>query len=89
MMMSPKSYVDKLANKYYEELLEKKNKLIEEINESERVEQENTSDFFMSPSPDVRYQCNLEYLAELCILISNKYRDIKMQQDLKYAIDLQ
>ena len=33
----------------------------------------NPKEIIMSPSPEVKYQCNLMYLGKLCELISEKY----------------
>ena len=73
MMISPKTYIEDFKEKSYEELLEEKKRLNKEIEEFENGKNKFSS-YIISPSPDVRYQCNLEYMAELCNLISEKYR---------------
>ncbi len=71
MMMSPEVYIDEQKNKSYDELLKEKERLVKDIEQYE-----NNPDFeeiIIDPSPDVRYQCNLEYLSELCKLIADKF----------------
>ena len=74
MMIGPETYLKQIKDKSYEELLEEKRKLIEKINNFENSDNIETI-FFIDPSPEVQYQCNLEYLAKLCTLLAEKYRD--------------
>lgn len=72
MMISPEMFVDLHKDKKYKDLLPIRDKLIEDI----RAFEANAYDPKMNsicPSPDVRYQMNLEYLGKLCELISEKY----------------
>lgn len=78
MMIGPKTYIEQFEDKSYEELLVEKKNLINKISEFED-ENYKILDIVVEPSPDVRYQCNLEYLAELCILIAEKYRKNKIE----------
>lgn len=71
MMMSPESFIKLHKDKSYKELLQIRDKLVEEIWAFERNTHD--SDFYIHPSPEVVYQCNLMYLGELCKLISEKY----------------
>ena len=71
-MISPEVYIDRFKDMSYEELLIEKARLIQEISNFENSQNSN-KDFIISPSPEVRYQCNLEYLSKLCALISKKY----------------
>ncbi len=73
MMVSSENFIADLKNKSYKELLEIRDDLNREL-----VNFENTnipqSEYQISPSPDVVYQCNLEYLSRLCLLIAEKFR---------------
>jgi hypothetical protein len=72
MMRSPESYVDDLKDKPYEDLIKEKDKLIKNI---QRFENNQIADleFYINPSPEVIYQCNLLYLSELCKLVHDKF----------------
>lgn len=74
MMSSPEEYIEFRKNKSYAELVEEKNKLIAEIKRFENGEI-HTGTRVMNPTPEVIYQCNLEYLSVLCKMIVDKYRD--------------
>ncbi len=73
MMRSPQSYVNDLKNASFETLikeLERRYKQVKEI-EKDAFDPERRSEAWkICPMPDVRYQMYLEYLAELCNLIS-------------------
>lgn len=89
MMIGPKTYIKEFETKSYEELLEEKKKLNKKIDEFENKRIE-LSGIIISPSPEVVYQCNLEYLSELCNLIAKKYREKKLQEaqnEFKIKID--
>ena len=75
-MDSPQNYVERLANKSYDELLIERDRLIKEICEFENGTGENYNSV-VKPSPDTIYQCHLQYLSELCKLILSKYRKNK------------
>lgn len=72
MMISPESFIRKHIDKTYSELLCVRDELMAEIRDFEKGKFIST-DIIISPSPEVRYQCNLEYLGKLCQLISEKY----------------
>ena len=72
MMISPKGFIQQYIEKSYAELLCVRDGLIEQICNFEKCK-DNTTEIMMSPSPEVIYQCNLEYLGRLCQLISEKY----------------
>lgn len=74
MMISPSCFIETKKNMSYAELVEEKDKLIAEINRFERGEIY-PKERAIAPSPEVVYQCNLSYLAELCKLIVDKYHD--------------
>ena len=72
MMISPDGYIEGYKNKPYKELLTVRDKLLEEI----RAFEDHTYNpelEMIHPSPEVVYQCNLEYLGKLCELIAEKY----------------
>ncbi len=81
-MIGPKAYIQEWENKSYEELLEEKKRLNQKIEEYENHPEE-SSEVTISPSLDVRYQCNLEYMAELCSLIAKKYQTRTTEESKK------
>lgn len=80
MMISPISFINERKNLSYEELLLERDKLIEDIRAFENHSYDPELDL-IQPSPDVVYQCNLEYLGILCDLISKKYNQKCAMQD--------
>lgn len=74
MMSSPEEFAEMRKDKSYAELVKEKNELLAEITRFENGEI-HTGTRVMNPPPEVIYQCNLEYLSELCKLIVDKYRD--------------
>ena len=70
MMISPDIYIEQLKYKSYAELLPIKDELVDEIR---YFEEHPNDDVIMHPSPEVIYQCNLNYLSNLCDLIAKKY----------------
>ena len=77
MMISPDAFIEEQKDKTYQELLAERNKLIREIKQYESGEE--SEHIIINPSPDVRYQCNLQYLAKICELIAKKYNEQKME----------
>jgi len=72
MMISPNMFVDEYKDKPYTELIEIRDNLIAEIKSFE-ANKDNSTGFMIEPSPEVVYQCNLQYLGKLCELIADKY----------------
>lgn len=72
MMISPETFIEEYKDKSYIELIKVRDELLEEIRRFENKGQDSMG-FMISPSPEVRYQCNLLYLGKLCELISEKY----------------
>jgi len=70
-MISPNNYYDLQKDKTYEELLIERFELIKSVEAFESSK--NDENIEVSPSPDVRYQMELQYLAKLCELIAEKY----------------
>ncbi len=76
MMIPPELYIEELENADYLELIEERNRLISRIKSFEMDDMKDKGGIEMDvcPSPDVRYQFNLKYLAQLCNLMQEKYR---------------
>ena len=85
MMISPDTFVDQHKNKSYRELLNVRDELIESLREYENSSKTEAS-FLVEPSPDVVYQCHLEYLGKLCPLIADKFSEEYIFKD-EYCLD--
>lgn len=74
MMVSPMGYLEGVKKLSYAELIKEKNQLIREINRYEKgkIKQE---EYIIDPALEVVYQMNLEYLAELCKYMSERYNE--------------
>lgn len=72
MMISPGGFIEEYRDKKYKELLPVRDELIESIRAFEADTDRSGEGWMMHPSPEVIYQCNLEYLGKLCELISEK-----------------
>ncbi|MDP3385786.1 MAG: hypothetical protein Q8S24_01025 [Eubacteriales bacterium] len=72
MMISPEGFIQECIDMTYSELICVRDELIEEIRNFEKCKV-NPSEIMINPSPEVTYQCNLDYLGSLCELISKKY----------------
>ena len=78
MMISPSVYVERLKDVPYKELMKHRDELIRSIRRFEKNEQKgdrSDPDWNYCPSPEVRYQCELEYLAALCTLMHERYNE--------------
>ena len=76
MMISPGYYVKRFTDSSYQELMDERDRLLKSIKNYEELEKKGDrsgDDWQINPSPNVRYQCNLEYLAQLSILMCEKY----------------
>ncbi len=76
MMLDPKSYIESMKDEPFENLIEARNTLIDEIKDLEEIALKKGDDkgsYNCSPSPGVKYQVEHEYLAELCLLIRERY----------------
>jgi hypothetical protein len=90
MMISPQSYVNSLKNKSYAALIRERKRLVAWINRYERNEMAGDRtgvEWGICPMPDVQYQCNLLYLAELCAFMSHKYNLDYVGEDRTLADD--
>ena len=79
-MISPEVFTEQHANKTYEELIEVRNDLINNIKRFEAMPQNEEPDFIICPGPDVVYQMNHEYLSKICLLIIQKFQE---QQEIE------
>lgn len=80
-MLSPSAFIEfKCKGKSYKELLKMRDEFLEEIYafENGNIAPEAK---MINPSPEVIYQMNLEYLGELCKLISDTYNSEVVWKD--------
>lgn len=84
MMVSPGTFIMNYSKCSYAELIKVRDELINEIREYEQQEMtgnRNSEEWMIMPSPDVRYQMNFDYLAELLRLMSEKYQEDTVMVD--------
>ncbi|MCR5566720.1 MAG: hypothetical protein K6F61_07690 [Clostridiales bacterium] len=84
MMTSPGNYIKRLKDAPYTELIKERDELIESIRKFEKAElagDRSDPAWGMCPSPDVQYQCDLEYLSELCNFMQEKYNNEYVWED--------
>ena len=75
MMISPESYINQHKETSYAELLNIRDKLIIKVRNYETNKNNVFDEAIVHPSPEVVYQCNLQYLAKLFELIAQKYSE--------------
>lgn len=78
MIISPSGYVSRIEDAEYYALIEERGRLVAYIIQYEKNEKagdRTSEEWFRDPRPDVRYQMHLEYLAELCQLMHEKYNE--------------
>ena len=78
MMISPEMFREGLKDKSYMELIRERDRLIRFIRKFEKDEMAgDRSDpgWRICPAPDVQYQMYLEYLANLCRMMQEKYNE--------------
>ena len=76
MMISPQGYIEEHKNDTFEELIKEREELIDAIKHLEKLvfsDDRMSEEWMIHPGPDVLYQMSLEYLAELCNFMSEKY----------------
>lgn len=76
MMISPQSYISRFKSAKYTDLIKERDRLINELREFEQNEMtgdRSGEEWLMDPNPEVMYQCSLDYLAELCVLMRDRY----------------
>ena len=84
MMMSPEMYAEEHRDDSFEELIETRNVLVDELRTLEKIvfdKEQKGNAWDICPEPDVQYQMTLEYLARLCVLLSNKFNDEVVNTD--------
>ena len=72
MMISPEYYRKTIEEYEIPELIKERDKLIREIRRFEK-NKIRLEERMISPSPEVVYQCNNEYLIQVIILINKKF----------------
>lgn len=78
MMISPRGYIEHFKDADYNTLIKERDELIAYIVEYEKKEKagdRSGDEWMINPSPDVCYQVYLEYLAEMCKLMHQKYNE--------------
>lgn len=78
MMISPEAYIEEFKNATYTELINERKRLIKYIAAYEKNEMSGnrtSKERQVCPSPEVKYQCYLEYLAILCTYMQKKYSE--------------
>ena len=78
MMIAPITFIDELKDADYDTLIKERDELIRAIRsfeESDKRGDRSGEEWNICPSSEVRYQCNLEYLAELCAYMKEKYNE--------------
>ena len=88
MMISPEVYLSQLESATYEELISARKELIASIDEYEEKEKNNGHSelgWCIGPSPEVRYQCHLDYLSALCTFMKRKYNEEYVWGDKKLS----
>ena len=92
MMNSPEGYIEGHKSDEYLELIKERDSLIcriKNFEKNEMVGNRDSLEWAFNPSPDVRYQCYLDYLAHLCDFMREKYRreyvfgERKLSEDVK------
>ena len=88
MMISPKTYIEQMKDATYEELISERKALIKFIDAYEKKERKGDrsgAEWQTHPTPDVRYQCYLEYCADLCSYMREKYNEEYVWGDKKLS----
>ena len=77
MMNSPQGYVEYCKQYSYEELIQEREELLDAIRDLEKklFSGDKKDDYIVSPSPEVRYQVKLEYLAALSEYMQQRYNE--------------
>ena len=78
MMISPDYFAEERKNLSYPELIRERDELISYLQDFEKKEKagdRSDPEWRYHPSPVVRYQMHLEYLAALCGMMHKKYNE--------------
>ncbi len=76
MMIGPESYMDRIKDASYEELITEWDGMIHFLQEYEKLEKAGDRtgpEWSIHPQPDVRYQVYMDYLAVLIPFMRKKY----------------
>ena len=80
MMASPDEFALDLEGKSYQELRKGREELVKAVESFERERLEHAEEgcalpgeMHIDPGPDVQYQMNLEYLAQVCEMLSEQF----------------
>lgn len=76
MMISPQGYIDEVRDYPYDKLIKERNKLVNSIKRFEKsyfTGDKSGDEWHYCPSPDVVYQCELEYLSQLCDFMQERF----------------
>ncbi len=76
MMISPDMFIESCEEMTFQQLIVERKRLCRDIAGLEKIvyDKENPKEAYcVHPSPDVQYQMELEYLAELCKFLKGKY----------------
>ena len=77
-MISPSSYVNRLKDKLYPDLIKERDRLIRLMQQYEQAEMagDRSDPAWMEfPQPSTQYQMHFEYLAALCQMMQEKYNE--------------
>lgn len=78
MMISPQTYISRFKFANYTDLIKERDRLIDELQRFEKNVMNGDrsgKEWLMDPNPETTYQCNLNYLAELCELMRDRYNN--------------
>ncbi len=92
MMLSPTAYIKEFENADYPSLIAERDQLIVYLQNFEKNEISGDrfgQEWEIMPRPNVKYQVYLEYLAELCKLMQDKYNADYVHGDRKLSEDFQ
>ena len=90
-MISPQTFRTGLQKDTYKDLIKKRDELMRSIKRFEKAEASGErmgEERDIDPSPEVRYQVNLEYLSEVCSLMSEKYNEDYVWGERRLSDDL-
>ncbi len=88
--MSPASYIERIKDDEYMELIEERERLLKFIRwyeEQDKAGDRSGEEWNYNPRPDVRYQAYLGHLSELCSLMQEKYNHDYVLSDRKLRDD--
>ena len=90
-MISPQTFRTGLQKDTYKDLIKKRDELMRSIKRFEKAEASGErmgAERDIVPAPEVRYQVNLEYLSEVCSLMSEKHNEDYVWGERRLSDDL-